>query len=87
VGMISFTLFLKTKLVYVRELIVDKRLRNKGIGKLLLHKTTKMAKQHSCKMLFLVCRNERKPAHIFYLKNRFKRITLFTSIFYKKLAA
>jgi GNAT superfamily N-acetyltransferase len=88
IGMISFGFFFNDLLGHIKEVIVDKDYRGKGIGRKLLKKAMLcIAKNNACKMLFLISGMKRKQAHKLYFKNNFKRIVLFTGIFYKRVNA
>ena len=58
----------------IRGLIVDEKLRGRGIGKLLIEKVKQWSKETGNKTLRLRCNMIRKEAHLFYQHLGFKEI-------------
>ena len=58
----------------IRGLIVDEKLRGRGIGKLLIEKVKQWSKETGNKTLRLRCNMTRKEAHLFYQHLGFKEI-------------
>lgn len=83
VGYCSLTiknnLWVLANLGNVDELVVDSKYRNRGIGKMLMSKIEKIAKEHGCKRLELDSAFHRTIAHEFYERSGFeKRAYLFS---------
>ena len=57
----------------IRGLIVDEKLRGRGIGKLLIEKVKQWSKETGNKTLRLRCNMTRKEAHLFYQHLGFKK--------------
>ena len=58
----------------IRGLIVDEKLRERGIGKLLIEKVKQWSKETGNKTLRLRCNMIRKEAHLFYQHLGFREI-------------
>ena len=58
----------------IRGLIVDEKLRGRGIGKLLIEKVKQWSKETGNKTLRLRCNMIRKEAHLFYQHLGFREI-------------
>ena len=58
----------------IRGLIVDEKLRGRGIGKLLIEKVKQWSKETGNKTLRLRCNMTRKEAHLFYQHLGFREI-------------
>ena len=58
----------------IRGLIVDEKLRGRGIGKLLIEKVKQWSKETGNKTLRLRCNMIRKEAHLFYQRLGFREI-------------
>ncbi len=66
---------------HVDELIVDKSVRGKGYGKLLLKKITQIAIENNCKRIELDSAFHRESAHKFYENNGYEnRAYLFSKV-------
>ncbi|MFY9299769.1 MAG: GNAT family N-acetyltransferase [Candidatus Nitrosotenuis sp.] len=59
--------------LYVPELVVAKKHRQSGTGKLLINSCIEMAKKKNCFRIRLESGNKRKEAHRFYEKNGFEQ--------------
>lgn len=62
--------------MYIPELIVGKKYRKKGIGKLLIESCIELAKKKKCYRMRLESGNNRKEAHEFYKKLGFDQSAL-----------
>ena len=72
----SITVLIERKLIHggrgvahIEDVVVDKKYRGKGIGKILLEKAHNEAEKNYCYKIILNCKNELIP---FYEKNGFK---------------
>lgn len=81
-GLVSLRVRLFNSIARIGELIINPKYQRKGIGTKLLKSVIKMAKDKSCKFVFLTSHHKRKSARRFYCKNNFKQIGAF---FYMRL--
>ncbi|MES3016511.1 MAG: GNAT family N-acetyltransferase [Bacteroidota bacterium] len=60
-------------LANIDELVVDDKMRNKQIGKMLLDDAENIAREHQCKFLGLESSFHREDAHRFYEQNGYEK--------------
>lgn len=56
------------KIAEIMELAVDRRYRNRGLGRELLERACALAKERRCMQIELACNQLRRDAHRFYLR-------------------
>lgn len=61
---------------WIPELVVSKKYRNQGIGKLLIQRCESLAKKKKCYRMRLESRNDRIGSHSFYKKIGFQQNAL-----------
>jgi GNAT superfamily N-acetyltransferase len=62
--------------LWIPDMIVSKEYQNKGVGKALVKKFTKIAKENNCFRIRLESGNSRKQAHAFYKGNDFEEFAI-----------
>lgn len=74
IGFISLKIIFLNLIGYIKELLITKENRGKGIGKELLNEAISLARCKSCKIIFLTVNPKRKEAYKLYKSQGFKNI-------------
>ena len=61
------------KIAEIMELAVDRRYRNRGLGREMLERAIELAKELGCMQIELACNQLRRDAHRFYLRAGMQR--------------